>query len=181
MAVLVSVNLVLDSVRYLLPALGVSVNVYGPAKKYLSSLGIRSAKQALVSVEVQGSHVARVVIGQALVLGRHQTSNGIFHCNHEGIKVQVQYDETVGHELLMIDPACTLSWMPYTPHTDIPSGAVIGGHSVDGTPTYVAKVHHTHDSIIYNATGYYNPKTGMAYAEVWGAQTTTDMMILILL
>ena len=162
------------------PAHGFLVNAYGPNRNTCLHWG-SGQQTGLAPVEDGDSQVARVVIGTALVLGRFIKGMGRIYGNHEGTYVGVPYNETLGHQLLMADPACTLPWMQYTPHMEIPSGAVIGGHLADGSPTYVAKLQLTRGGITYTACGYYNPKTGKAYAEAWGIQTSTDMLILILL
>ena len=162
--------------EYLLPAPGLLVNAYGLGWDTCLHWG---AGQQTGLVPVEG--IARLVIGQALVVGKFLERYGKIFGNDEGTSVEVAYDETLGHGLLMSDPACTLSWLQYIPHTEIPSGAVIGGHLADGSPTYVAKVYHTRNGNNYLVPGYYNTKTGMAYAEAWGPQTSTDMMMLILL
>ena len=95
--------------------------------------------------------------------------------------MHLQYDATLGHELLMADPNCKLSWVQYTPHSKIPSGAVIGRHLANGSPTYVLKVHHVRHEKSYAVPGYYSTETGMAHIKFYGPQALTDMMILILL
>ena len=165
---------------YLLPALGVSVNVYGPARNACLHWG-SGQQTGLISVIGGGAYIARLVIEQALVLGRFRANKGMIYGNDQGRWVNVAYDETLGHELLMADPACTLSWVQYTPHTEIPSGAVIGGHLAAGSPTFVAQAHYTRDGNNYVVPGYYDPNTELAYFLAWGPQTSTDMMILILL
>ena len=168
----------------LLPAPGVFVNAYGPDRNTCLHWG-SDQHTRLIPVELYDGHlytyVVRLAIGQELVIGKLMVDGGRIYVNHDGTVVSALYDATLGHELLMSDPDCTLSWVQYTPHTDIPSGAVIGGHMADGSPTYVVKVNHVHNGNIYVVLGYYTSKTGMAYFEFVGPISSNDMMILILL
>ena len=165
-------------------ALGVWVNVYGPSRHVCLHWGSNKPTGLIpikVHNEFSGMYVARIVIGQALVVGKLTNNMHWIYVNNGDTAMKLQYDATLGHELLMADPNCTLSWVQYTPHSKIPSGAVIGGHLVDGSPTYVVKVHHVRHGKSYAVPGYYSMKTGMAHAEFYGPQASTDMKILILL
>ena len=165
------------------PALGVWGNAYGSTRN--ACLQWRSDQPTgLMPVgksDGGGAYVARVVIGQALVIGKFMVNGGRMYANNENTAVDLLYDVTLGHELLMVDPICPLSWMQYTPYTEIPSWAVLGGHMADGSPTYVVKVHHVHHGKSNLVPGYYSPKTGLAYFDFIGPKTSTDMMILIVL
>ena len=164
----------------LLQVSGAFVKAYGPDRNTCLHWG-SGQQTGFVPVKGAGSYVARMVIGQALVVTRLMTRRMRIYGNHDGTQIDVPYDETLGHELLMADPACTLSWVQHIPHTEIPSGAVIGGHLADGSPTHVAKTHYTRNGNNYLVLGYYEPNTGLAYFEAWGPKTSTDIMILILL
>ena len=146
-------------------ALGVWMNVYGATRH--ACLHWRSDQPTgLMPVgkyDGGGIYIARVVVGQALVIGKFIVGTGMINDSHENTAATLQYDETIGHELLVVDPICPLSWVQYTPHTEIPSLAVLGGHLADGSPTYVVKVHHVRIGNTNTVPSYYSPKSGMAH------------------
>ena len=70
--------------------------------------------------------------------------------------------------------ACQVLWKLYTAGDSLPFGAVSGGRLSDGSATYVAKLTQSNgEQIIVN----YNSKSGLAFYEYYGIQTTTSMDI----
>ena len=164
----------------LVSAPGVFVNAFGPARH--TCLHWASDQQAgMVLVKIHDGYeyiaVVRAAVGNALVLGKFTLGGQTIYYIHNSQAVTMQYNGASGHELLMADPGCTLSWVSYTPHTVIPSQAVMGGRLADGSPTYVVTAY----APVRNALGYYDSTTGVAHYEYYGPQTSTNMTMLILL
>ena len=165
----------------LVKAPGVLVNAYGPERH--TCLHWRShTYEGLMPVETddgfQHTYVARVRVADALVIGKFVVRNPFICVNNAGIAVVVPYNEALGHELLMVDPACSVAWLEYTSHDKIPIGTVIGGRLAEGSPTYVVMVRYGSNRLGF---GYYDTTTGVANYESLGAQTSTTMKMLILL
>ena len=64
-------------------------------------------------------------------------------------------------EVLSVKESCSLNWVHYDASSGnaMPSGAILGGHLVDGTPLYVA-IPYVSDT--KDAAGYYNHETRIA-------------------
>ena len=101
----------------LVPASGVVVNAYGPERDtclHWSAAQQTTLKPIWIFDGFTDLYVARVVVGEGLVLGKLLVYDNHIYCNHEGTIVIFPYDETPGRELLLTDPACTLAWLQYT-------------------------------------------------------------------
>ena len=81
---------------------------------------------------------------------------------------------------LDVQPGCTVTWVPFTGGDPLPEGTVEGGFLVvDGTiqHLYIASVMPaSYTCAVY---GYYNPSTGLGYAEYMGAHIFTSMNLMI--
>ena len=161
------------------PAPGFLIQAFGPARDACLSWGSPD-EPGRVPVQMHDGHetvyVARVLRSNALIPGKYATSGNGFWCSIEGDATGPINLEDVS--VLTTDPACTLPLMPYTSGAPIPPGAVIGGHLADGTNLYVMYVE---DGSKQPAYGYYNPSSRVAHWEMHGSQTTTTMLLLILL
>ena len=175
-------ELVLGQCVYLVPATGVLVNAYGPERHTCLHWG-SDQDERLVPVEIKDDYnhmyVVRIAVAQALVIGKLVLN--IYpnvYANNAGDTVAINHDATLGHELLMKDPTCTLTWLQYTPHDEIPTGAVIGGRLIDGSPTYVVMIPFESNHLAF---GYYDIMTALGHYEFYGAHTASNMFMLILL
>ena len=175
-------ELVLGQCVYLVPAPGVLVNAYGPERHACLHWG-SDQDERLVPVEMNDGYttmyVVRIAVAQALVIGTFvpNTDPNVFAVN-AGATVVVSYDATMGHELLLRDPSCTLSWLQYSPSDEIPTGAEIGGRLIDGSPTYVVMARFESNRIAF---GYYDITTTLGHFEFHGPQNPSNMFMLILL
>ena len=139
-------DLGLNKCESLVPVTGISVSVFGPPrdKCVLWATGQESGR---VSVELQFRgkviHLARMTTNNILLIGKFIPATGTFWANNEGERVGPVRESDQDIELLLMDPACTLSWMPYMAGGLLPVGAISGGLLHDGSTTYVSKV--THD------------------------------------
>ena len=170
----------LDECESLQPAAGVMVNVYGPTRhdclQWVSAHGV-----GLVPVQIRGGYmyVARLGGDDAVPVGWFRTTLRDFYANMEGEFIGPVHDTDDNLEILTKNAACQVPWMSYTDGEPLPFGAVPGGRLPDGSATYVAKV--THHSNGEQLVGYYNSKSGLAFYEYYGTQTSTSMDILVLL
>ena len=112
-----------------------------------------------------------------LIPGKYAITAQSFWCSIEGEARGPVY-ELENVNFLTADPACTVSWMPYTSNAPFPAEAVIGGQLADGTDLYVVYVD---DGIHRSAYGYYNPRSKVAHYEIFGNQTATTMYLLMVL
>ena len=133
------------------------------------------------SVEVQNHgvvlYLARVIIGDILIVGKFKTQYGYSVANNENVNVGPIRETDHNSEFLTVDPACTLLWIPYAAGRVFPNGVISGGHLADGSPTYVTKV--THDTVL--SFGYYDTKSELAYYQMGSSHTIFTMELLILL
>ena len=173
-------DLGLDKCESLEPAVGVTVNVFGPPRDVCVQWGPRH-QHGRVPVEVQflGKviYLARILTGNSLLVGKF-TLLGNFWANDEGVKVGPVLERDQDIEFLTKDSACTLLWMPYMAGEKLPVGAVSGGLLSDGSTTYVSKVTHGAGRMAF---GYYNTEAALVYYELGGAHTKTTMEVLVLL
>ena len=173
-------DLGLNKCESLVPVTGISVSVFGPPRDncVLWATGQESGR---VSVELQFRgkviHLARMTTNNILLIGKFIPATGTFWANNEGERVGPVRESDQDIELLLMDPACTLSWMPYMAGGLLPVGAISGGLLHDGSTTYVSKV--THDDRL--AFGYYSTEAELVYYELNGVHTKTSMEILALI
>ena len=88
-----------------------------------------------------------------------------------------KYDASEVIEFRIMDPTCSLPWMPYTGGDLVPVRVVNGGRLPDGSTTYVCRV--IQDGRLM--FGYYNIESALAYHELGAVHTTTSMELLVLL
>ena len=85
-------------------------------------------------------------------------------------------------ESLDVQPGCMVTWLAFAGGNPIPEGAIEGGHLDDGgvrQPLYIMSVMHSgRDCSMY---GYYNPATGLGYAEFHGIFSVSHMNLMILM
>ena len=111
-----------------------------------------------------------------MLVGKFLPENGEFFANNEGEDVGPIRESDQDIEFLTMDPACTLTWMPYA-GGGLPAGAISGGRLPDGSITYVCRV--THDGSL--TSGYYNTEAELAFYQWYGPRTKTSMEIVVLL
>ena len=80
-------------------------------------------------------------------------------------------------EYLLVHPTCSVLWLAWdtTSGSDLPTGAIVGGHLANGSPVYVAKGW-AKTGIM--KIGYYNPET--AKGHFWSAREYQKTNIFIL-
>ena len=160
------------------PAPGFWVQAFGPAGHSCLSWGSKDEPDH-VPVQMNDGHeiiyISRWIQGNTLIPGKYTTEGRTFWCSNEGDRVSQNSLDDVN--VLTTNPACTLSWMPYTSGAPIPTEAVIGGHLADNTKLYVARV----DNVVNNrlAFGYYNPRSEKAHCELGGVHIATVLHLLI--
>ena len=118
-----------------------------------------------VEVTVQSAnyiYVARIIYGDNVLLGNFKIGHGKYYANDEGVAIGPILERDQEIESLTKGVTCTVPWMAHTAGETIPHGAVAGGRIADGSPTYIAKITHTVQHLVF---GYYNPKTKLAYYE----------------
>ena len=170
-------DLGLSKCESLIPVDGGVVNVFGPPRDTCVHWG-SSQEPGRVPVEIPGQvRLARIKIGDALLVGKFTINNEKFWANNEGIQVGPVYETDQDIEFLTVDPACTLPWMPYRAGGLIPADVIGGGHLSDGSTTYVVKVLHN-DAQTF---GYYNARSELVYYDYRGANTKNSMEVLVLL
>ena len=170
----------LDQCESLQPAAGVLVNGYKPSSHGCLHWG-SAHRVGLVPVQIAGGYryVARLGGNDVIPVGSFRETLRDFYANMEGEVIGPVYDSDQNIEILTKNAACQVPWMSYTAGEPLPFGAVPGGRLPDGSATYVAKVAHHSDG--EQLVGYYNSKSGLAFYEYYGTQTTTSMDILVLL
>ena len=167
----------LSKCEALTPVDGGVVNVFGPPRDTCVHWG-SSQEPGRVPVGAQGHiRLARIKIGDTLLIGFFNVNNEKFWANNDGARVGPVYETDQDIEFLTIDPVCTLPWMPYRAGGLLPAEVISGGHLSDGSPTYVVKVIHSGTELF----GYYDTGSELAYYEIGGARTTTSMEMLVLL
>ena len=174
-------DLGLDKCESLVPAVGVVVSVFGPPR---DSCVLWSSKQEhrYVPIEVQDPggkvrHLARIKTCDSLLVGKFLPETGVIFANNEGEVVGpiLELDQDI--EFLTMDPACTLTWMPYTAGGLLPVGVISEGPLSDGSITYVSRVTHK-DSLTF---GYYNTEAELAFYDWHGPRTKTSIEVVVLL
>ena len=173
-------NLGLDKCESLVPVIGGAVNVFGPPRDTCVHWGSRdeSGREPIeVWNDIFNLYLARLLIGDALVVGKFKPFNGNFLVNNGNVDVGPIKEIDYNIEFLTIDPNCTELWIPYTAGELLPDGVISGGHLTDGSTTYVTKV--IHDNVL--AFGYYNTEFELAYYKQRGLHTTSSMELLVLL
>ena len=160
------------------PAIGFTINAFGPPRDSCLHWGSRQ-EPGRIPVEIPGmSYLARITVGNTLLIGKFDIAPlDKFWANNEGVRLGPVFETDRDIEFLTVDPACTVPWIPYTVGESLPFGVIGGGYLSDGSITYVSKV------IVngYTGFGYYNVRSELGYYEVEGAQTTTSMELLLLL
>ena len=122
-------------------------------------------------------YVSRIDIANAIIVGKYVVKSGhFFGVNADGLVMNIDSDNV---EVLTIDEVCTCTWLPYTSGEVLPTGAVIGGNLVSGSPLYVAKMYN--NGLGISAFGYYSTESSMGYYELLGARATSTMDILVIL
>ena len=116
--------------------------------------------------------------GENVLLGKFKICYGKYYANDEGVAIGPIFETGQEIESLTKDVTCTMPWMAYTAWETLPDRAVTGGRLADGSPTYVTKITHTDQRLVF---GYCNPKTKLAYNEATGPHTTTSMDILVVI
>ena len=170
-------DLGLTKCESLIPVDSGVVNAFGPPRDTCVHWG-SSQEPGRVPVEIPGQdRLARIKIGDTLLVGKFDISREQFWANNEGVQVGPVYQTEQDIEFLTINPDCTLPWMPYTAGSVLPTGIISGGHLSGGTTTYVIKVLHNGMQIF----GYYNTGSELAYFEYVGGRTKSSMEMLLLL
>ena len=159
-------------------AAGYVVNAFGPPRHGCILWGSRQNSGWVPIQEKNGEiYVARIVYGDAVVIGKWNTGSELFRANMEGIKVGPINGIESDIEFLFKDADCPLAWMPYTAGEPLPFGSVTGGHLADGSVTYVVKITIPDDV----AFGYYDSNSALAYYKSHGLYVATSMDILVLI
>ena len=162
----------LSQCAFVVPASGMKVNAYGPPRHTCLHWGA-SDDPGFTLVESHTSYVGRVVVGDALIVGKsHGPGNGLAYS--DGDVVGYIRD---GFEFLGIAPTCTASWVSYTAGAPLPNGGVVGGYLASGTETYVIS------AFLEDAwhVGYYVTEDKLAHFEHYNAQTASSVRMLVLL
>ena len=158
-------DLGLDKCESLVPAVGVAVSVFGPPRDTCVLWSSRQEHEHVpVEVQYPGAtvrHLARIKTYDSLLVGKFLPENGIFFANNEGENVGPIHEADQDIEILTMDPACTLTWMPYTAGGLLPVGAISGGLLPDGSITYVCRV--TQDGSL--TSGYHNTEAELAFYQ----------------
>ena len=159
---------------------GILVNAFGPPR--LTCLNwISSQGSGGLPIKIKGyeSYAARITSGDAVLIGTFYTDHPRrFWANKEGMQIGPIFETDQDIEILTVDAACPLPWMTYTAGEPLPLGVVTGGHLGDGSETYVVKINHNNEFMVF---GYYNRQSAFAYYEGYGVHTTTSMDILVML
>ena len=160
-----------DQCETLVPMVGGTVSVFGPPRDTCLLWGSANEPgREQVNLPIRAG---RAFIGDALVVGKVEP-NGHFWGNNEGVQVG-KFDNDI--EILTMDPACSVPWIPYVAGELLPAGVVNGGRLSDGSITYICRINHYGILVI----GNYNAGTKLAYYANAGPLTTTTMEILVLL
>ena len=171
-------HLGLDKCESLVPVIQGTVQVFGPPRYNCVHWGPRGESgRERIEVLFNGCflYLARVLIGDALIVGKFKPHYGNFQSNKKNMDVGRIKETDHDIEFLIMDPACTLLWMPYRAGELLPNGVISGGHLADESTTYVAKVIHD----IEPSFGYYNTKSELAYYKMGDLSTTSTMELLI--
>ena len=173
-------HLGLDRCGSLVPVIGGAVQVFGPPQDTCVLWGSRD-ESGRQSIEVPNDgfvmYLARVMIGDILIVGIVKAQHGYFVANNENVRVGPIRETDHKIEFCTVDPACTLLWIPYRAGGILPDGVISGGRLADGSPTYVSRDSNG------NALpfGYYDIKSELAYYQMGDSYTTSTMELLILL
>ena len=162
----------------LAPAIGFSVNAFGPSRDSCLHWGSKQEHDHVLIETTGKTCLARIAIGNTLLIGKFVVAPlNTFWANNEGAQLVPVSETDQDIEFLSVDPACPVPWIPYTAGESLPFGVISGGHLSDGSITYVSKV------IVngYTVFDYYHARSELACYEYGGAQTTTSMELLVLL
>ena len=159
-----------------------SINVYGIQRTLCSHWVPKSdfdEQKAVVFPQIAGNvpnlAVARKMVGEGLYPGKHQRFNAfpIITVVEENIIVSDGRGE-----VLLVDSACLLIWVPYTSPNILPIGSYAAGYDINGENLFVAraKIGGTY------SIGYYKSSKLLAYFMINGeVRAATAMDILVLL
>ena len=168
-------DLGLSKCESLTPVVGGGVNVFGPPRDSCVHRG-SSQEPGRVIVEIPGQgRLARIKIGDIVLVGKFRIKKEIFWANNEGVRVGPAQNTYEDIEFLTTAPACTLSWIPYKAGELLSAGVTSGGHLSDVSTTYVVKV--LHNGV--QTFGYYNSWSKLAYYEYGGVRVKISNEILV--
>ena len=166
-----------DQCESLQPTAGVLVNAFGPLRQGCLHWGARN-EPGRVPVQGMRGYVARFIRSKDVLLGTLFVASSQYWAHGEkSNKVGPVYETDPNLEILTKDVACPLPWMNYTAGEPLPFGVVNGGCLADGSTIYVAEVIHNNEGV----SGYYNPKSALAYYEFIRVRTASEMKLLVLL
>ena len=83
------------------------------------------------------------------------------------------------YELLQVDLACALVWVPYTVVQVIPSGAVVAGYQ-GANPVYCTRKYHetVYDAVAFSSFTLGQPSNQFILYGAWDA-TTFDLLVMM--
>ena len=128
-------DLGLDKCESLIPTVGVTLSVFGPARDYCIHWGPRQ-QHGRVAVELQEHgyvmYLARIRTDDTLLVGKFSPGTGSFWANNAGELVGPVSETDQNMEFLAMDPACTLPLMPYMAGGLLPVGPSMEGFFLMG-------------------------------------------------
>ena len=94
--------------------------------------------------------------------------------------VGVEEASSPSMEFLVVDPLCSMMWIPYNSSGSepLPRNAVMAGHKADGTPLYTARMWISIPQATEFSYGYYDPQNKYGFCHLWYAHDETVMDVL---